>query len=339
MKDKENDKFVYRLLIVGYLIVLNCCTTCGSGPHETRTSKGRKTEKPGTRSEKSVLSAESESNASDTINTYTLFHPDQIIELPNRLKEISGITDISDYELGCVQDEDGIIFIYDLKQQKIARKIRFGRSGDYEGLTRVGNKYFVLRSDGLLYEIMTSKGKTTTETHKTGLPTKNNEGLGFDPLHNRLLIAPKSRLGKGREYKDTRAIFSYDLESKEFLSEPVFKFSIRAIQQYAEARGQDIPTRHKKKGEKRTRSALRFMPSSIAVHPMTGEFFVLSAIDHVLATFDKDGGVTGYARLNPKLFRQPEGITFLSTGDMVIANEGAGNEPTLLFFKWKGKPK
>ena len=99
--------------------------------------------------------------------------------------------------------------------------------------------------------------------------------------------------------------------------------------------GQPVPLKEKKKGRRKPRVALRFMPSSIAVHPVTEEIFALSAIDPVMAVFDSGGSVVGYARLDAKLFRQPEGITFLSNGDMLVSNEGAGKRPMLLIFKWR----
>jgi uncharacterized protein YjiK len=38
-------------------------------------------------------------------------------------------------------------------------------------------------------------------------------------------------------------------------------------------------------------------------------------------------------KLNPKIFRQPEGICFSPDGTMYIASEGDGMEGTLLKFK------
>ena len=60
---------------------------------------------------------------------------------------------------------------------------------------------------------------------------------------------------------------------------------------------------------------------------------MVSALDRVLASFDRSGAVTGYALLDPGIFPQPEGITFLPGGDLVVANEGAGARPTLLRFR------
>ena len=39
--------------------------------------------------------------------------------------------------------------------------------------------------------------------------------------------------------------------------------------------------------------------------------------------------------LSPKLFPQPEGITFKNNGDMYISNEGVSTKSTLLKFLYK----
>jgi hypothetical protein len=324
-------------LVALLLALASCHAGCENGHPESPAGKPASSPRPLPRAAPSVAPAGARTTAGHTVDAYALGQPARVVKLPDRLREISGITDISDHELGCVQDEDGIVFIYNLQLGKITRELRFGPPGDYEGLSRAGDKLYVLRSDGLLYEVTLSAGGPNTRTHLLRVPTKNNEGLGFDARRNRLLIAPKSRLGKGRAYKDTRAIFAYDLKTKTRLADPVLELSVDAIRQFAEKKGQPLPQKRKKKGRGGTRVALRFMPSSIAVHPVTRELFVLSAIDYVLAVFDQRGTVTGYARLNPSLFRQPEGITFLPNGDMVISNEAAGERATLLLFKWQRK--
>jgi hypothetical protein len=39
-------------------------------------------------------------------------------------------------------------------------------------------------------------------------------------------------------------------------------------------------------------------------------------------------------RLNPDLFNQPEGITFMKNGDLFISNEGKKKSPTLVRFNY-----
>lgn len=42
---------------------------------------------------------------------------------------------LEDNKIAAVQDEEGFIFIYNIKDKGIEDKIRFGARGDYEGIT------------------------------------------------------------------------------------------------------------------------------------------------------------------------------------------------------------
>ena len=84
---------------------------------------------------------------------YKLTEPDARIILPDTLREISGLTCIDSNLFACIQDENGILFIYDLKQNKIREQFTFNIDGDYEGICRVSDTIYILRSDGVLFEI------------------------------------------------------------------------------------------------------------------------------------------------------------------------------------------
>lgn len=260
--------------------------------------------------------------------------PDLILNLPFELREISGLTDLSDSQIACVQDENGIIFIYNLESDSIIGQYRFGIDGDYEDLARVDSTYFVLRSDATLMEIKSPWDTVSVTETKLNIPAWDNEGLCFDERNNRLLVAPKSKLGKGPEFKDTRAIYAIDLVTKELIEEPLFLISISEIEAFANQKNIELPQKVNKQSLDSV-SALKFMPSSIAVHPRTDEIYIISAVDQTLAVFDKSGNLINYMRLDPVLFNKPEGITFLENGDMIITNEGQMGVPTLLRFKWQ----
>ena len=264
--------------------------------------------------------------------SYDLAAPDLQLALPPQLYEVSGVTAMSATELGCVQDEEGVIFIYDLVQRRIAREVRFGPRGDYEGIARAGDRLFVLRSDGIIFEIRDLPGRPAVKILALPLPANDYEGLCHDARRGRLLVAPKNGLGKRTALKETRAVFAVDLGSLALQREPIVLLSVDAIRTFAGQRERMPADRRQAKAAK-PGPAVRFMPSAIAVHPLTSELFVVSAIDGVLATFNMAGGVTGYAALDPRRFRQPEGLTFLANGDLVITNEAAGQKPTLLLFK------
>jgi hypothetical protein len=259
--------------------------------------------------------------------------PNILLNLPFELREISGITDFSENEIACVQDENGIIFIYNIDSDSIINQFNFGLDGDYEGLTMVDSSFFVLRSNATLIEVRYPYDSTNIVTTKLNIPTADNEGLCLDERSNRLLLAPKSKMGKGTEFKDTRAIYSIDLSTKQLNETPLFLINISEIEAFANANNLPLPQKMAKNSSDSI-SALKFMPSSIAVHPKSDEIYIISAVDQTLAVFDKTGKLLNYTRLNPLIFNKPEGITFLKNGDMIISNEGQMGAPTLLRFNW-----
>ena len=269
--------------------------------------------------------------------SYRLAKPDDRFVLPPALTEVSGLSEVSSTRVACVQDEEGSVYVYDLESRRVVRRIPFAPPGDYEGIAAADGGFFVLRSDGVLYEVKDASGRPAPEVYELALPTADNEGLAFDAKSRRLLIAPKSRLGKGKETKFDRAVFAFDLKSRTLLPDPVLEWSVGDVVEFAESKGLPLPASSRKQGDMRV--ALQLLPSSLAVHPITDEIFVLSAADSVLISLSRSGAVTGYALLDRRLHRQPEGITFTNSGDMLIANEGAGGAPLLYLFKWRaGKP-
>lgn len=259
--------------------------------------------------------------------------PEFILNLPFELREISGVTNIDNRELACIQDENGTIFIYDIDSDSIVHQYNFGSNGDYEGIARVDSTYFILRSDATLLEVNSPWDSTNVNQTKLNIPALNNEGLCYDKRDNRLLLAPKSKIGKGLEYKDIRAIYSIDLSTKEFAETPVFTINISEIEAFALEHNLLLPQKILKNSTDSI-SALKFMPSSIAIHPKTDEIYIVSAVDQTLVIFDKSGKIINYMQLDPILFNKPEGITFLENGDLIITNEAQMGQPTMLKFQW-----
>lgn len=270
---------------------------------------------------------------------YNLTSPDKTLILPDTLREVSALTNIDSTTFACIQDENGILFIYDAIDNQLKKQFTFNIDGDYEGITRVDQTIFVLRSDGTLFEIFnyTSYAFKLT-SYVTGIPANNNEGLCYDKDNNRLLIACKGKIGKGPEFKDKRVIYGFDLKTKTLTSEPVFDFDIRAIKEFAVKNNVALPTKErKKKGEMVTEPFIKLGTSAICIHPVTKKLFLLSASDHLLFIFKMNGDIEHIEPLNPTMFNKAEGITFQENGDMLITNEGQAKKPTLLYFNYGQK--
>lgn len=266
-----------------------------------------------------------------SIFNYDLDKPNMQHQLPSILNEISGLTDIDSSHVACIQDELGIVFIYNFRKGEIVSQHNFESVGDFEGLTYTQNALYILRSDGRLTEWSNfPEDLNTVDHYELSLLTKNNEGLCFDPKHNRILIAAKSK-PLDKDKKSERFIYSFDLADKKLQEKPIYRINV----EHLEERTRDYNIQQIDTNAKGKIKPFNFRPASLSVHPLTGDIYVISASDKLLLIMNRNGKVIHMEQLNPERFIQAEGITFLHNGTMIITNEAADRVPTLFVFKMK----
>lgn len=237
---------------------------------------------------------------------YDFENPTEKYDLPDKLKEISGLSYYKKNQLVCVNDEQGKIFIYDINDKKIIDKIPFGEDGDYEGVEVVGDEVFVLKSNGKL------KGFKIGEAFEREIDCSEPEvieyeGLGYDAKSKYLLLVAKERQ---KDVDDKKMIYAYDFKRK-----VLFKhIAIPEDQVRDEANGKD------------------FRPSGIAVHPQTGQTFIIASSGKKLLILSEKGQKEALISLNPKVFKQPEGICFSPDGQLFISSEGKNGDGYILRF-------
>ena len=251
--------------------------------------------------------------------TYTIIRK---WEMPVELEEISGITYLSEDKIACVQDEEGIIFIFNLDTDSVEKKINFGKSGDYEGLAIVNSTAYVLESSGKLFEVSNYlKPNFLTEEYNLPFSGRNNlESLVADSINNRLLLAIKDVDPNGKDYK---GIYAFDLETKKTLSEPIFKIPM------------NDPIFSGKSTKKNKKKSDKFYPSEIAINPIDGNVYILEGKNPRLLIMDSKGKLLQLHDLNKKYFPQPEGMTFAPDGTLYISNEGKKGTATILEVELK----
>ena len=237
-------------------------------------------------------------------------------DLPGDLTEISGIAYIDDQRFACIQDELGTIFIYNRSTEKIEKEIPFSGKGDYEGITVKGNTAFVVRADGMLYEVDMNTGKSSAKEYKTPLTVNHNiEGLCYDKNNNRLLLAIKDNEPGTKDYK---GIYAFDLLTKQLIKEPVYKINLAH---------ELLNTSGNKKNK-------TVMPSGIAIHPFSNNIFITDGPSSRLLIMDKAGSINELRELGSE-FEQPEGITFSPQGEIFISNEGGKGSGNILKVEMK----
>lgn len=235
--------------------------------------------------------------------------------LPEILDEVSGIAMIDKNRIAAVQDEDGIIFIYNLKESRIEKQIEFSGGGDYEGIALVGSTAYVLRSDGNIFEVQNflEKDLKTVEIESELKGKYNFEGLCYDSKNNRLLIAAKE---KARD--DHKPVFAYDLQERKLNTEPALRLSF------------NDPIFE---GVKEKKKQKVISPSEINIHPSTGNIYILEGVEPKIVILDSKGNSKNLLQLSRKQFNQAEGLTFGPKGEVYISNEGKGGKANILQVK------
>jgi len=277
------------------------------------------------------------SSHSNSFLPYRFDVPSDIYTLDNELEEISGLSfSKNDEYLLAVQDEDGLIYYLDKKNGEIVKKIEFWKEGDYEGIEAVGNDVFVIKSTGTVYWIPNTDGKKLdTEKFNYDLNKDNDvEGLAYDKVNHQLLLACKAH-PDGQ--KDTRGIYSFNLTHKQLLQDPVYLLKLSAIHAYLDKKPNIA--RLKKIEDFFSDDELKFSPSAIAVHPISGELYLLSSKGKMMVVMNKKNEVTYIQKLQKEEHPQPEGMCFDKEGNLYISNEAKDKDSkaTILVYNYAGR--
>lgn len=268
---------------------------------------------------------------------YDLSKPDKTIILPYVLREVSGLTVIDSSAVACIQDEKGIVFLFDLKKEQVTKQIYFNPDGDFESICRVDQTLYVLKSNGVLFKIANYETSSFADKIEfSSIKEDDNEGLCFDKDNHRLLIAPKSKSGKDSGFRKNQKIYAYDLVSGQYDIEVAYDIRVEEMSGLMGEENQGKMKKGKKK-KKSPQPEISISPSEIAIHPVTKKLFLLSAEDHMLFVVDTNSKVEYAEKLDPILLNRPEGLTFFDNGDMLISNESGNKYPSILRFNYRNK--
>ena len=274
--------------------------------------------------------------------SYNLEEPDTTFELPSVLKEISGLSfDTSFEKLFAVQDENGLVFIIDKKSGEVEETIEFHKDGDYEGIEVIGDKVYVVKSTGTVYEI-TNLGQEDQEMEKYNLflSRENDvEGFCYDPSKNLLLMACKGVPASGESFDVIRykkVVYGFDINTHEIDSMPVYNIQLDGIQKCIHTSSAIKNTEELKACFSYEEKDMNFNPSGIAIHPHTQHVYMLSSAGKTMIVLNYDGEIIYVERLNKKVHKQPEGIAFDKDGTLYISNEGGKEKPAKIHrFNYK----
>ena len=271
---------------------------------------------------------------------YLINQPNKSFKLPKILEEISGLGFCEDDQSLCaIQDENGLLFNINATTGEVTTEKKFYKDGDYEGIEMVGDKTYIVKSTGTIYEVSDlDKEEPTIKKYKSFLNKEHNvEGLGYDPETNHLILACKGYAVDSEETKKARAFYYFNLETKKMRSEPFFYFHKDQVMKFIESNVAE-ENRHLFKVMDPAADEFKLGPSGIAIHPITKNYYVVSSKGKVLIVCNQKGALVHFEKLDKKVHFQPEGIAFDSNGTLYISTE-ADKQDAAFIYKFEMNSK
>lgn len=251
------------------------------------------------------------------IADYNLNNP-AIIHLKTYLDEISGIVYYpKDTSIFAINDELGVLYKIYVREQVKIKQWKFSNEGDYEDLVLVDSTFYVLQSDGNIKTFrFLSLDSVWLESSALPLAGSNEfETLYYDAFYQKLFLICKDCAS---DNKKNISVYSFDPDDLSFSDRPFMTIDAKQIARLL--------------GENK----VKFKASAAAIHPLTKELYIISAVNKALVIASRDGQVKQAIPLDPSIFKQPEGINFTPEGHLLISNESAElGAPNILIFKYK----
>ncbi len=232
------------------------------------------------------------------------------LHLEHVLDEVSGITFFNNNTLLAINDERGKVYKVSTKDYKVQENIKFSGNRDYEAIAGYGKELFVMDSDGDLWYVQL-KGDEVKQVKEYKFDLK--KGVEFEAL--------VWEEGTGVLY----LISKQSDENKEQKASVVYSFDI-AKERYALASKKNI---HWAAIAERSEDK-KLHVSGAAIHPKSKKVYLVASIERLLIILNEDWSVEEVHRLDKKLFKQPEGITFDKAGNLYISNEARGGRPNVI---------
>ena len=236
-------------------------------------------------------------------------------DLPDQLKNTSGIGTINQQKIACITRDKGSIYIYNLKTQNIEKQINFGNSQNYTDIEIVGTTAFILKKEGMLIKLEHyKKDPLITEYQIFNDASRDASGLSYDASSNRLLIAVKD---DKFEHKGTKGIYGYSLATNRINFNPDYEIELNSSL-FAE--------------RKNLKAAQRFLPNAISKNSKE-TVHILDTRHHELLKVNILNKSAELYKLREEDFPVPETISHLKNNNILVFNNS--KKPRLLEIKLK----
>jgi uncharacterized protein YjiK len=241
------------------------------------------------------------------------------LKLPLELDEISGVAyHPGDSSIFAINDEKG--WLYKIRRGQQIQTWKFSQGADFEDLVLLDSVFYVLKSNGDIIRLSFSgDGPPVVQQYyfdETGQSKNEFEILYYDSTRSRLMLICKDcEVDK----KKSLTTFTFDPASGKYTGSP---FTIN-VQRIATAIGEE---------------KIKFKPSAASINPRNGLLYIISAINKLIVVMDVNGNLKEVCHIDPGIFKQPEGISFMPSGGMLISNESADiGVADILYFPYLKK--
>jgi hypothetical protein len=255
------------------------------------------------------------------------------VELPRELDEISGLAFSPDGRLFAQGDERGIIWQLDPRTGRILKRfaLAFGPglppfmgkrlkpdavTGDFEDMQIVGERFFLLSSNGVLVEFPEGRDgeRVPFRAFDTGLSRSCElEGLTHDESAHSLLLLCKHAYPKA--WRRKIVVLEWSIDTRRLNPEPRLLVPESRVAQVTQVD--------------------EFHGSALAVAPESGALVMVAGPQRRIIEISPTGEVVAGKGLKPKLHRQPEGLAFAPDRTMLISDEAAGGRATLTAYAYR----
>jgi uncharacterized protein YjiK len=237
--------------------------------------------------------------------------------LPPELSEVSGLALTPDGRLFAHNDESARITELDYRRGTVIKQFFVGKEGlrgDFEGLAYARDRFFLLSSDGTLYEFREGADKERVEftAHDTHLGRECEfEGVAFDSTANALVLACKNVAEK--KFKDMLVLYRYSLWDSGGA-----RLTELTVPQ-SDAIGKN-PWK-------------QFRPTDITVDPYSGNYVLVAAQERGILAVTPAGAVV-FSRLLEGRHPQAEGIAITRDSILIIGDESIASPGTITLYHW-----
>jgi uncharacterized protein YjiK len=238
--------------------------------------------------------------------------------LPADLAEISGLALTSDQRLFTHNDETARIFEVDYRRGTIVKHFFAGEAGlqgDFEGLTYANNRFFLLSSNGMLYEFAEGDegDRVDVTVHDTKLGKECEfEGVAYDEKSKAFVLACKNVGGKDSDAN----IVLYRYRPGSAGSEQIQELKVPQSKVIGRNRWKQM------------------RPTDITVDPANGNYVLISAQEKALFELTPTGDVVVSGPLNGQ-HPQAEGVAITRDHILIVSDESTNQAASITLYRWQ----